>query len=88
MERRDPRFSVVVLQAIVDPARDLACGAGRKREDEDLVATGDPLAHRLLVKVDQSVGLACARSGEHTNRSYYFMDVEWQQVSQGWRRAT
>jgi hypothetical protein len=34
------------------------------------------------------VGLSRARSGQHANWSCDFIDVDWQRVSRGWRRAT
>src|SRR6266536_1127590 len=86
VESRDPGFALVVLEPLVDAARDLAGRTGREGQDKDLVATGHALAHCLLVKVDQGMCLSRARSSQHTKWSGYFMDVEfmdveWQQVS-------
>src|SRR6266851_1287096 len=82
---RDPRFAVFILQALVDASRDLVRRAGREGKDQDLSAAGQALADRLLVQVDQGVRLAGARSGEHAQWSVYFVDVEWQRCSPGWR---
>ena len=81
VEGRDPGLAIVVLQPLVDAARDLARRAGGESEHEDLVPTGDALTHRLLVQIDECMRLAGARPGEHAKWSSYFMDVEWQQVS-------
>src|SRR5207253_1730693 len=83
VESRDPGLAVVIVQPLVDPARELACGPGGKGEHENLVATGDALTHRLLIEIYERMRLPRARSGEHTKWSVYFMDVEWQQVSRG-----
>ena len=83
VESRDPGLAVVIVQPLVDPARELACGPGGKGEHENLVAPGDALTHRLLIEIYERMRLPRARSGEHTKWSVYFMDVEWQQVSRG-----
>ena len=83
VERRDPCFAVIVVQAFVDPTRDLPRGSRREREHQDLIAAGHAFAHGLLVEIDQRVGLSRARPGQHAKRSFYFMDVEWHGVSQG-----
>ena len=70
---RDPRFAVVILQLLVDPARDLAGRACREREHEDLGTAGGPLAHRLRVEVDQRMRLPRARPGQHTEWSVYLI---------------
>ncbi len=76
----DPRLAVLVLEARVYAAGDLVRRARREGEDEDLLAARQALAHGLLVKVDQGMGLAGARSGEHAQWSVDFVDVEWQMV--------
>src|ERR1700694_2361835 len=85
VERRDPRFAVLVLKALVDAPRDLPRGAFREREHQDLGAAGQALTHGLLVQVDQQMRLAGAGSGEHPQWSVDFVDVEWQWVPLEWR---
>ena len=84
VERRDPRFPVVVPQALVDAPRDLIGGPSREREREDLVAPGDTFEHRLLVQVDQGACLTRARPGEHSERALDVVDVDWQSVYLYW----
>src|SRR5690242_3601299 len=76
VERRDPRLAVVVVEAFIDAARDLARGAVAEGEHEDAVATCDATPDGLLVEVHQRVRLSGARPGQHADRSGYFGDVE------------
>ena len=73
-------LAVVVAQPSVDPRRQLARGAGRERQDEDLAPVGHAGADRLLIEVDEGMGLTGARAGEHTNRAVDVANVEWQRL--------
>ena len=88
VERRDPRLAVVVLQACVDPARELPGSAGGERQDEDLAAIGRAGSNGLFVQIDEQMCFAGARSGEDTQRAVDIPYVEWQGLPWSGGRAT
>src|SRR5713101_3910737 len=88
MERRDPRIAVVVLEARVDPARELTGGAGGERQDEDLAAVRLSRSNCLLVEIDEQMCFAGARSGEDAQRAVDVSYVEWQRLPWSGGRAT